>query len=178
MKKLKQNKVDLYMMSKAQESANQSYCKKLKVGAVFSKDNRAFIDGYNGTLKGLKNCCEKRILEFECFKCQKNYSKKEFKNLKNEKICSQCNGTEFNEKFKELKTSEFVAHAEQNIIYYAARKGIKLEGGTIYSTYACCDECAKAIASVGIKRFVYLNEYKNKKGVNFLKKLKIKVIKL
>lgn len=52
----------------------------------------------------------------------------------------------------------FVEHSERNAIYNAARKGISLEGSTIYiyseKGYYSCDECTRAIIQSGIKRVV------------------------
>ncbi len=54
-----------------------------------------------------------------------------------------------------------VSHSEANAVYYAARYGVALEGSTIYINTYPCWECFKAIASVGIERIVYKDEYRN-----------------
>jgi dCMP deaminase len=38
--------------------AQESYCKRNKVGAVLAKDGRILATGYNGSLSGLPNVCE------------------------------------------------------------------------------------------------------------------------
>lgn len=48
----------------------------------------------------------------------------------------------------------FVEHAERNAVYDAAKKGVKLEGATIYSPWFPCAECARAIIQAGIVEFV------------------------
>lgn len=45
-------------------------------------------------------------------------------------------------------------HAERRAIYKAARNGIALEGGTLYSTWAACTDCARAIVEVGLTQLV------------------------
>jgi len=45
-------------MKMAREWANNSYCKRKKVGAFIVKDNMIISDGYNGTPKNMDNCCE------------------------------------------------------------------------------------------------------------------------
>lgn len=45
-------------------------------------------------------------------------------------------------------------HAERRAIYQAAKYGIKLEGCTLYSTWAACADCARAIVECGIVRLV------------------------
>lgn len=46
-------------------------------------------------------------------------------------------------------------HAEMNAIIWAARKGIAIQGATIYVTLEPCSECSKNIIASGIKRIVY-----------------------
>lgn len=46
-------------------------------------------------------------------------------------------------------------HSEIDAIAAAAKKGMKVEGATIYVTRYPCEACARAIAAAGIKRVVY-----------------------
>jgi len=48
----------------------------------------------------------------------------------------------------------WIEHAERNAIYDAARRGIALEGATIYVPWYPCFECARAIVNCGIQRTV------------------------
>tara|TARA_B100000989_G_scaffold48303_1_gene31505 strand:- start:765 stop:1253 length:489 start_codon:yes stop_codon:yes gene_type:complete len=52
-------------------------------------------------------------------------------------------------------------HAEQNAISDAARRGVSLEGATIYITHFPCINCAKILAAAGIKRIKYHRDYRN-----------------
>ncbi|WP_304545914.1 deoxycytidylate deaminase [Sulfurimonas microaerophilic] len=52
-------------------------------------------------------------------------------------------------------------HAEMNAIIWAARKGISIEGATIYVTLEPCSECSKNLIASGIKRIVYLKPYEH-----------------
>ncbi len=52
-------------------------------------------------------------------------------------------------------------HAGQNAISDAARRGISLEGATIYITHFPCINCAKILAASGIRLIKYRNDYKN-----------------
>lgn len=52
-------------------------------------------------------------------------------------------------------------HAEMNAIIWAARKGISIEGGTIYVTLEPCSECSKNLIASGIKRIVYKKSYEH-----------------
>ena len=52
-------------------------------------------------------------------------------------------------------------HAEMNAIIWAARKGISIEGATIYVTLEPCSECSKNLIASGIKRIVYEKSYEH-----------------
>ncbi len=52
-------------------------------------------------------------------------------------------------------------HAEQNAIADAARRGIPVDGATAYITHFPCINCAKILASAGIRRVKYLTDYRN-----------------
>ena len=56
------NKFDSYMLSIADLTASMSKATRLKVGAVFSRDNRPLCTGWNGVLEGLPDdSCEELI---------------------------------------------------------------------------------------------------------------------
>ena len=59
-------------------------------------------------------------------------------------------------------------HAEANAIYYAAKKGIEVEGGTMYCTHLPCEKCAQAILASGIKEVVFKNNYREHWGLYLL----------
>lgn len=52
-------------------------------------------------------------------------------------------------------------HAEQNAIADAARRGISVQGATVYNTHFPCINCAKILASSGIKLIKYHLDYNN-----------------
>lgn len=51
-------KYDQSMLSTAYIFSQQSYCTRLKVGAVLARDGRILATGYNGTISGMPNACE------------------------------------------------------------------------------------------------------------------------
>lgn len=46
---------------------------------------------------------------------------------------------------------KLIEHAERNVIFLAARIGLKTEGLILISTWAACPDCARAIVLAGIK---------------------------
>jgi len=62
-----------------------------------------------------------------------------------------------------------VIHAEMNAILKAARSGYAVEGAQLYLTLSPCVDCAKLILQSGIKRVLYLEQYRKTDGIDFLK---------
>jgi dCMP deaminase len=56
---------------------------------------------------------------------------------------------------------DFVEHAERAAIYKAAAAGAATAGATLYCPWFACTDCARAIASVGIKEVVGLIALRN-----------------
>ena len=52
-------------------------------------------------------------------------------------------------------------HAEQNAISDAARRGVSLDGATVYITHFPCINCAKILAAAGIRHIKYHRDYRN-----------------
>ena len=66
-------------------------------------------------------------------------------------------------------TKWYVLHAEANAILKVASSTQSCKGSTLYLTLSPCRECSKLIHQAGIIRLVYLNEYKDTTGIDFLK---------
>lgn len=58
MKDKKQYNLDKRYLDMAKIWAENSYCKRRKVGALIVKDKMIISDGYNGTPSGFENICE------------------------------------------------------------------------------------------------------------------------
>ena len=61
-------------------------------------------------------------------------------------------------------------HAEINTICDAAKRGVSIEGSTMYINYFPCIYCTKSIIASGIKHIVYYKDYKNDELVRTLLK--------
>ena len=59
-------------------------------------------------------------------------------------------------------------HSEINSICDAAKRGININNSTIYITHYPCLNCTKSIISAGIKKIIYLDDYKNDDVVSTL----------
>ena len=76
----------------------------------------------------------------------------------------------------DLITKPEVLHAESNAITKLAKSTQSSQGSTMYITISPCLECSKLIIQSGIKKVVYLNNYRNLDGVNLLLKAEIQVL--
>lgn len=74
-------------------------------------------------------------------------------------------------------TLQEVLHAEQNVIAFAAKNGIPMDGCTLYVTTNPCQDCAKLLVQAGIKEVVYQEVYRDVKGLELLADNGVKVVK-
>jgi|TARA_B110000438_G_scaffold63623_2_gene64132 dCMP deaminase len=63
----------------------------------------------------------------------------------------------------------YVLHAEANAILKTAKSNHNCSGATLYLTLSPCKDCSKLIHQAGIKRLVYIDQYKDTSGLDFLK---------
>lgn len=77
----------------------------------------------------------------------------------------------------ELRTKPEVLHAESNALLKISKNGgTGAEGGTLYTTYSPCTECAKLIKQAKINRVVYRHVYRLPDGIELLMKLGVEVV--
>lgn len=122
---------DEYFMMLAKLAASRSTCLSRPTGAVVVKDRQILATGYNGSLPGQAHCTD----EGECFRRSKRWPEAA--------------------KYEMCRS----AHAEANAIALAAKKGVSLEGATIYCTLEPCITCSKLIVMAGITRVVFEHPY-------------------
>lgn len=72
-------------------------------------------------------------------------------------------------------TKSYVLHAEANAITKIARSGNNSDGATLYVTDAPCIECAKLIIQAGIKRVLFIRDYRLQEGIDLLRRAGIEV---
>lgn len=121
---------DEYFMDIAHVVARRGNCSRRKVAALIVSDRRIISTGYNGTPRGIENCCEGG-----CPRCASDAP----------------SGSELGECI--------CAHAEENAIVQAAFHGISVRDGALYCTLSPCLMCTKMIINAGIKEVVYETEY-------------------
>ena len=60
-----------------------------------------------------------------------------------------------------LVTKPDTIHAEPNLIAHAARRGISIDGGTVFLTHSPCMPCAALMIQAGIKEVYFLEEHRS-----------------
>ena len=144
-----QKELDKTYMDMAIAMSKLSKGVRAKVGAVAVTKNGVVITGVNGLPKELGNSLE-QIIDNTSW----------HRNRVNQQV---------------LVSKSTVIHAENNILVKCAREGVSMLDSTIYTTLSCCEHCASMLASVGVKRVVYLDEYRCTKGIDVLKQCNIEV---
>lgn len=75
-------------------------------------------------------------------------------------------------------TKWYVLHAEANAIMKVASSTQSCSGATLYVTLSPCKDCSKLIYQAGIVRVVYIEQYKDTTGINFLKDAGVEVVQI
>lgn len=122
---------DEYFSHLANLVGERGTCDRGQCGALVTKDRRIISTGYAGSPAGVAHCDD---LGHEMH-------------------------TVIHEDGSETKHCIRTTHAEQNAICQAARFGIALDGGTLYTKMAPCYACAKMMINAGIKRVVCSQDY-------------------
>ena len=126
---------DEYFMEVARTIAKRATCDRGRSGCVIARDNQILVTGYVGSPQGLPHCDEKgHLLK---------------KMIHDDGTVSQhCVRT---------------VHAEQNAICQAAKRGISIDGGTVYCKMTPCRTCAMLLINCGIRRIVCEKHYHDEK---------------
>ena len=69
-------------------------------------------------------------------------------------------------------------HAEANALLQAAKNGVRIEGGELYTTASPCWSCFKLIANAGIRTIYYGEFYRDRKSLAVARRLGIDLIDL
>ena len=79
---------------------------------------------------------------------------------------------------EENYTKWYVLHAEANAIMKVASSTQSCSGATLYVTLSPCEDCSKLIYQAGIVRVVYIDQYKDTTGIDFLKDAGVEVVQI
>lgn len=122
---------DEYFMEVARTVAKRATCDRGRSGCVIARDNQILVTGYVGSPAGLPHCDEAGHLMKRMLHSDGSVSQ-------------HCVRT---------------VHAEQNAICQAAKRGITIDGATVYCRMTPCRTCAMLIINCGIRRVVCERHY-------------------
>ncbi len=114
---------DEYFFDVVEAVSKRGSCDRGRTGCVIVKDKQILVTGYVGAPSGIPDCSEIGHLM---------------------KKVTHDDGKESNHCMRTV-------HAEQNAICQAAKRGVALEGSTLYCKLAPCRACAMMIIQSGIK---------------------------
>ena len=137
---------DEYFMEMAKTASKRATCSRGRSGSIAVKDNQILVTGYVGAPKGFPDCDEVGHLM---------------------KKTDHGDGTVSNHCVRTI-------HAEQNLICQAAKRGVSVDGATIYCRMVPCVTCCMLLVNCGIKRVVAERHY-HQGGQDILKQAGIKL---
>lgn len=191
----KRKKYDALWMDYAIRAAHMSYARRRKVGAVVVRNGHVLATGWNGMPEGEDNNCEDEKVETMTV----NVQPKDKPNLHIvnpgetfEEAVERVGVITFQEyqhdiddllnegwkildfetgllERRSLVTKPDVMHAELNCILKLARSTESATGGTLYITLSPCEHCVNIIRASGVKRVVWMDDYRDMTGVEKLK---------
>lgn len=139
---------DDYFMEVADAISKRATCDRGKSGCVIAKDKQILATGYVGSPIGFPHCDE---------------AGHEMRKVIDESgsISSHCVRT---------------VHAEQNAICQAAKRGVSIDGSTVYCRMTPCRTCAMLLINCGVQRIFAERKYhKGRESELMFKKAKIKL---
>jgi len=146
---------DELLMEIAKTVALRSTCSRAQVGCVVSKEGRVLTMGYNGAPAGMLHCIH---------------------------VCNcSAKGQAMGQRIPHADGCPagdpclISVHAECNAIAWAARTGVALEGGEMFTTVSPCTPCAQLIINSGIVKVTYAKTYRDLAGVELLSKAYVRV---
>lgn len=135
-------------MEVAEAISKRATCDRGRSGCVIAKDRQILVTGYVGSPVGFPHC---------------NEVGHQMKKMIHEdgNISQHCVRT---------------VHAEQNAICQAAKRGVSIEGATLYCRMTPCRTCAMLLINAGIKRVYCERKYHaGAESEKMFKKAKIKI---
>lgn len=147
-KKYKRPSWDKYFMQIMDATSKRATCNRGRASCIFVKDKQILVTGYVGSPAGLPHCDD---------------------------VGHQMKST-VHEDGHTTDHCVRTVHAEQNAICQAAKRGVSIEGSTIYVNMTPCRTCAMLLINSGVKRVLARKKYHaGAESEAMLKKAKIKL---
>lgn len=122
---------DDYFLGLVDAASKRSTCDRGRSGCVIVRDRQVLATGYAGSPTGLPHCDDVGHLMKRVIQ-------------ENGQVTEHC-----------LRT----VHSEQNAICQAAKRGISIEGATVFTRMTPCRTCAMLLINCGITRVLCERKY-------------------
>jgi len=122
---------DDYFMEVADAISKRATCDRGRSGCIIAKDKQILATGYVGSPAGFPHCDEAG------HDLRKSFNE-------DDSISQHCVRT---------------VHAEQNAICQAAKRGVSIDGATVYCRMTPCRICAMLLINCGVKRVYAERKY-------------------
>ena len=122
---------DDYFLELADAASKRATCDRGRSGCVIVRDKQVLATGYVGSPAGLPHCDEVGHLLKKVIQ-------------EDGQVTEHC-----------LRT----VHSEQNAICQAAKRGVSIEGATVYTRMTPCRTCAMLLINCGVARVVCERKY-------------------
>lgn len=155
--------------------ASRGTCSRLQVGAVFARDGRILVTGYNGAPAGLPHCDHTCICQDERVQVKHTGQTADKRPILELVDSVSVDGRWHSSACPSIIPCTIAEHAERNGIAYAARHGVRLEGAELFLTDSPCLPCSMAVVNAGVERVVYDREYRLTDGIELLREAGIAV---
>ena len=139
------------LLRQAEIVAARSTCSRAHVGVVIAHEGRVVSQGYNGAPAGMAHCRHTCTTPATCAQFPYLHT-------------PDCDANE---------PCTIAVHAEANAIAFAARYGVATSGASLYTTLAPCRACAMLIINCGIRRVIYLEEFRDMSGIELLNRAEV-----
>ncbi len=122
---------DEYFIELTEVVGHRGTCDRGRCGAIAVKDKYVLATGYVGAPAGLPHCDEV------------GHDLKQVTHADGH-VSTHCMRT---------------VHAEQNLICQAAKRGVSMEGATVYTKMTPCRTCAMLLINAGVVKIISLKRY-------------------
>lgn len=128
--------IDEYMVNLLPHIAARGTCSRRQVGAIaVDREGVIITTGYNGAPSKARHCDHGAYARAE--------DDPDLYRVNNRWSCQRAN------------------HAEANLVYHAAKRGVALAGTIVYCDTFPCFNCLRSLIAAGVQESVFLDDYQN-----------------
>lgn len=149
------------MLQIAMIVSERGTCDRKQVGAVIAREGRVISVGYNGAPPGLPHCDEN-------YHGWLGYTQEDELAKRLINSGELVIGDSVSEALTKRHGCRNATHAEANALSFAAKYGVSTDKAQLFTTVAPCANCARLLIAAGITSVEYIEEYRDRSGLDLL----------